>query len=371
MIGNHGDQFNYYRVTAKDPGPVLLLVTIVISVALYALLPCLVACAMRRDQERKEQEDELLKASPGEQEQQGEQPQQKAYSQERASISGICDAQRGSRPVKKIPGAWKHTSKLFKESGLRDNGMTMLDPVRFIQTGIQRVATATHMAHDLKRTGMQRRLSHLEQTDHEDGDNDDGSCGAADGIMVDASAKEEISGIFSYDAMPSDLSVPAGQSSSGIAGGRSTDSNSHNDDDYHCHNPLHVKEMSPIHPLMRTYYTIRNICKWDIENRRILKLALPYVGQALVTGLAEAARVGILASMYDTRSMSAYVICVMLVGFTAEFFGGILDSQGTQKNTSANGYLVHIPTILAITFFFFVVYCIPLRCLVGTIHWIG
>jgi hypothetical protein len=348
-MGNHGDQFDYYIVTAKDPGLFLLVLTILISVALYALLPCMVACAMRRDKQFKEQE-ELLKAENKEEKDDQAQRNQKAYSREIASISGICDAQQGRSFVKTIPNAWKHSSKLLKkDSGSsRDNGMIMLNPMPFIQACIQNVARATHKANDIKRTGMQKRLFHFVRTD----DNEDG-----DGVMIDASAKQEISGIFSYNAM-TELSVPVvlqpTRADVGGDGGRAGNYHDKNDDDddddYLIPTQLRIKGMSPIHPLTRTYYTCRNVCKWDTENRRILKLALPYVCQALVTGVAEAARVGILAGLYDTRSMSAYVICVMLIGFTAEFFGGILDSQGTKEYASVhtNGALIHISTNYAI-----------------------
>jgi hypothetical protein len=319
IMGNHGDQFNYYNVTAKDPGPLLLYITLFVSVALYALLPCMVAaCANRRLQYLQEREEMLQEATASkEQEEQHAQQQikQKANSRENASSSGICDAQPG-KPATTIPNAWKHTSRLLNSRKLG-----------LLQTSIQSVAKATHKAHDAKRTGMQKLLIHLERTDnpHEDGD----------GVMIDDAPlpkeqqPQDISGIFSYNAMK-EVHVPVVRTSAIVGGGSGNDNY---DDDYGDQIPPHnlgVNEMSPIHPCRRTYITCRNICKWDTESRRILKLALPYVYQALVMGVAEAGRVGILASLYDTRSMSAYVICVMLIGFTADFFGGILDSQGTK-----------------------------------------
>jgi hypothetical protein len=318
-MGNHGDQFTYYIVTAKDPGLILLFITILISVALYAMLPCMVACANRRDQQLREQE-ELHKAETEQAQEDKPQRNQKAYSREKASISGIYDTQQG-RAVKTIPNAWKHSSKLLKQDGSSSHDNTAImtiisHPMHFIQAAIQKLANATHKANDIKRTGMQKRLFHLERT--EDG------------------AKQELSGIFSYDVM-SELSVPVVLKPvrGVVVDGGNIDDKGYDDDGYFFPTIVHapVKEMPPIHPMVRTYYTFRNICKWDKENKRILKLALPYVFQALVIGVAEAARVGILAGLYDTRSMSAYVICVMLIGFTAEFFGGILDAQGTKKSS--------------------------------------
>jgi hypothetical protein len=360
-MGNHGDQFNDYNVTAKDPGPLLLYITILISVALYALLPCLVACANKRFLYLKEREDEeLLKESKQEQKQDDviahaqQQQQQKMYSRENASSSGICDAIQPGKPAKTIPNAWKHTSRLLNSRKLD-----------FIQTGIQSVAKATHQAQDARRMGMQNLLFHLERTDNPENGND------GDGVMIDSPLaktpqQQEVSGIFSYNAMK-EVHVPVVRTSAIVGGGdagvRGGDGKNDNyDDDYGDqippHNHPHVKEMSPIHPCRRTYYTCRNICKYDTESRRILKLALPYVYQALVMGVAEAGRVGILASMYDTRSMSAYVICVMLIGFTAEFFGAILDSQGTNKFFLA--YLRAFLQAMMLTFIFFVVvYRIP------------
>ena len=52
------------------------------------------------------------------------------------------------------------------------------------------------------------------------------------------------------------------------------------------------------------------IVEWDHENYRLLKLAIPYTGQALVAGIAEAARVAVVGKFYGTRELAAYVIVV-------------------------------------------------------------
>ena len=44
--------YEYYEITTKDPGPLLLLGTVTISILLYCLLPFMVACGKRRERRR-------------------------------------------------------------------------------------------------------------------------------------------------------------------------------------------------------------------------------------------------------------------------------------------------------------------------------
>jgi hypothetical protein len=45
--------FEFYEVTTTDPGPAMLVCTIIISILLYAMLPFMVACGERRDRKRR------------------------------------------------------------------------------------------------------------------------------------------------------------------------------------------------------------------------------------------------------------------------------------------------------------------------------
>ena len=95
-----------------------------------------------------------------------------------------------------------------------------------------------------------------------------------------------------------------------------------------------VEDPPPPTTLLSTWYAFLEVVDWDKENRRVMKLALPYLIQAFITGIAEAARVAIIGKYYGTRALSAYVVIDMTVGLTAEFFGGITDATGLLATTS-------------------------------------
>jgi hypothetical protein len=60
--------------------------------------------------------------------------------------------------------------------------------------------------------------------------------------------------------------------------------------------------------------------EWDHENKRLFTLAVPYTSQAIVAGIAEAARVAVIGKFYGTRELSAYVIVVRASIYTLSLF---------------------------------------------------
>jgi hypothetical protein len=82
----------------------------------------------------------------------------------------------------------------------------------------------------------------------------------------------------------------------------------------------------PFNPVTKCLAKFRTIVKWDKEDKRIMKLAGPFVIQALISGVAEAARLSVVAHYYGSRALAAYVVSIMMIHLTTSFFGSVNDS---------------------------------------------
>lgn len=79
----------------------------------------------------------------------------------------------------------------------------------------------------------------------------------------------------------------------------------------------------------RTFEKLLSIVELDYETKRIYRLALPYVLQALVSGIAWNGILVIIGQLLGTRQVSAYAVVDLLVGLTSEAVGGIAGSLVT------------------------------------------
>jgi MatE len=79
---------------------------------------------------------------------------------------------------------------------------------------------------------------------------------------------------------------------------------------------------------LRAWDALLQVVEWDYENKRIAKLACPYIVQALVGGIAEATRVAVVGRFYGTRELSAYVIVDALIGLCMGVVSGIYGAAG-------------------------------------------
>jgi MatE len=82
----------------------------------------------------------------------------------------------------------------------------------------------------------------------------------------------------------------------------------------------------PFTPITKCWTKFHKVVKYDKEAKRIMKLAGPFVTQALVSGVAEAARLSIVAHYYGARALSAYVVPIMMIHLTTAFFGSVNDA---------------------------------------------
>lgn len=95
------------------------------------------------------------------------------------------------------------------------------------------------------------------------------------------------------------------------------------------------------------------VAEWDYETRRLYKLGLPFVLQAMLAGLMEVVRVALIGRLIGTPALSAYVTVTMIVGVTVAFLNGYQDActtlcsqaVGTDNHKLAGQY-IQIATIL-------------------------
>jgi len=95
------------------------------------------------------------------------------------------------------------------------------------------------------------------------------------------------------------------------------------------------------------------IAEWDREMKRIVSLAVPFSVSAVSEGIFDVVNVGLVANFIGTDAVAAYTIVDLILGLTAEFFGGLalteasLCSQAVGcKNNRLAGEYVQISCIL-------------------------
>lgn len=100
------------------------------------------------------------------------------------------------------------------------------------------------------------------------------------------------------------------------------------------------------------------VAEYDYEMKRIVKLALPFVIQALVESLTDAINVALVGRFVSTRAMAAYVGVDMLIGLSASFLSGFKDSLQVllsqaigARNKVLAGQYMQINIILFIVLF--------------------
>jgi hypothetical protein len=105
---------------------------------------------------------------------------------------------------------------------------------------------------------------------------------------------------------------------------------------------------------------------YDIESRRIIRLAAPFCTQAFITGLTNILLVAVIGKMIGTREVSAYVIVTMWVELSSEFVGGFhealfpLGSQaiGARNKPLAGSYVQIVVILFTVSFLPFCIFWI-------------
>jgi len=74
---------------------------------------------------------------------------------------------------------------------------------------------------------------------------------------------------------------------------------------------------------------LSTISAFDMEMKRTIRLSVPFVTQASITGLTDVVTTAVIWKMVGTREVSAFVIVNLLVGLTSEFVGGFAEALAT------------------------------------------
>lgn len=108
---------------------------------------------------------------------------------------------------------------------------------------------------------------------------------------------------------------------------------------------------------------IVSLSEWDYEMRKVVRLTLPFAAQAFFTGMLDVMTVSVIGKNMGTKEVSAYVVVSMLMSLTNEFVGGFwnalttLCSQavGANKNKLCGEYVqmaILLYTLFSIPFMF-------------------
>ena len=119
------------------------------------------------------------------------------------------------------------------------------------------------------------------------------------------------------------------------------------------------------------------VAEWDYESKRIGKLAVPFISQALVEGICEAVRVAIVGKLISTPALSAYVVVDLMVGLTVQFLSGFQQALATlcshavgSERKQLAGQYVQIATICYAICFVPIFVCWSIFA-GDTIRWLG
>lgn len=99
--------------------------------------------------------------------------------------------------------------------------------------------------------------------------------------------------------------------------------------------PVKKGEMST--ELMSPWERLLSIAEWDYESKRLTKLGVPFIGQALLHGVVEAIHVALIGRFVGTRALTAYVSVELFVGVTTGVLQGFQEAL-TAVASQALGY---------------------------------
>jgi hypothetical protein len=281
------DGFIGYVETTNDPGAVMLVATVLTCIALVAILPLLVYFGKRCHKKEEEGAD-------------------------RAGTSDENTAAAADSPqVSKGPSDGGQKDEEGEDESVNSADTGMSDSVHSVASAVMGAILDAS-----PRTGpapRRRKRYHEAQYMASESLGVKGEWADMDGGSVATSSVGEGSLSMNQDQL-SNMSVKAPSSIKG------KDPLAQPEDD--------VEEWKPS-CIERSWNKMLIIAEWDYEMKRICRLGTPFVIEALLEGITEAARVAIIGKLIGTKELSAYVVVDLLVGLTTQFFGGFQDALTT------------------------------------------
>ena len=121
---------------------------------------------------------------------------------------------------------------------------------------------------------------------------------------------------------------------------------------------------------------LSTVARWDIDMKRLFKLAFPFVLQVVIEGGFETLTVAVIGKLLGTKEQSAYVIVRLFLDMTEQVVGGLHESLATlcshalESNKKLVGEYVQLSVIFSILF------TIPISltwffCMEPVLEWIG
>lgn len=287
------DDFDGYVETSVDPGPVVLIATVIICALMLAILPILVA-SDQAYQRRKRQKDNASEPS---------------------NKSDAHEVRVRSNDIFDISSIVFSTYLLFQNQGDRVDDRHDGAAIKAGESGLPLDShprsgvnvTRAHGGTTKAESREQQRQRHDEARRKPIG---------PEGIDVELTEDGSVSNqsaLFQLDDNEGAIRHP-------IDAGNGLDARHDKKD---CQDDIPFWKPAAWGPI---FDSLLVVAEYDYEMKRIVKLALPFVGQALIEGLTVAVNVALVGRFVSTRAMAAYVGVDMLIGLSASFLSGFKDS---------------------------------------------
>lgn len=284
---NEDEGFQDYVVTSMDPGSSMMVATLLFCVLMVAALPCLVMVGRRfqKHEENPEETDSSAHDDEATDEQTGKAP-------EKLQPKPIATEVSSPYPI-------RHNDPSDDESDV--------DSIFSDRTGISSVASAFVNAildaggpskHNPARVVQKQQTVEHEFAD-EKYDNDEDS-------ILGRISMGEVSFRDAVDAQENMFKEAAA-----------------------AQEPPNLGPWYSCSRIGANYDNLLAIAEADYETRRICRLGVPFVGQAVLEGVSETVRVALIGNFVGTKALSAYVIVDLMAGLTTDFIGGFQEALTT------------------------------------------
>ena len=348
------DGYHNYIPTARDPGPSMLIATLLVCVLSLAVLPCLHHCLRRLQRRRQlnnnstdnssQQQHELnneheqppaATAAPGKassscasqssadtsndeatakddhpeqpgDETSGDDNDDAGPSSSSSSSSAVGSADDGSSSSSSSVASSSSSSGFVRQALLKTGGPRPSKPAR------RRARKARRADHQREEEKGQQQQSEVNRGGGGGGSNDKSAApgGRPDDpdndAAVDRRRRRESSSSFSRDARDF-MEQDDDKELAAVASNQSCCS---------CHSRR----------ISSTFDWLLIIAEWNDESRRICRLGFPYVTEEIVEGVSDLARTAIVGQFVSTPALEVWLIVDAIVGLFTGFLDGYIDA---------------------------------------------
>jgi len=341
---SEGGGFEDYIPTSMDPGNSMLIATVLFCVLLIAFLPCLFSMAKRLQKQHGEAastdssgEDDTKSKDNTEQVQEKLQNKtttttnntklSKSELKQIAQSSGASSVNGGAVPISPYHNNNNKAQPQQPPSSNNDDNSSSSSDANSVHTTrstasvvLNALLTAAPHANPV-RTQIKHHKVQREQQTEDDLHSVGGSIHCLNNPNESGDGND-ILGKLSQDEVSIRDAVDVDSVSRGALSGLNNNDNNSN---------------SCCHRLQSSFDQLLVIAEWNYESKRICKLGIPFVSQALVEGVCEAVRVAIIGQTISTAALAAYVVVDMMVGLTTQCLSGFQNALATLCSHAVGG----------------------------------